>query len=201
MKRSLLVLTGATLAVVVMGNTTLSQDKDKKSDKPLFDPAAMAKYSEPGPQHKQLEPLVGSWTYKGKMWFDPSQPAMEFTGTCERKWVLGGRFVQETYQGDEKERPFAGLGFTGYDLTKKKFTTAFMDNMSTTIMTNTGTVDASGKVFTFSGEHFCPLTESTFKNRDVLTIDGPDKHHLEMYRLMPDGKEMKMFEMHLTRKK
>jgi hypothetical protein len=185
--------------VALAGGAAVSQDK--KADKPAFDPAVLAKYSEPGPHHKQLEPLVGVWNYKAKIWFTPGQPPMEASGTCERKWILGGRFVQESFHGDEKERPFAGLGFAGYDNVKKKFTTTFLDNMSTSIMTNTGDVDPSGKVFTFSGEHFCPVEGKMFKNRDVLTIESPDKQRVEMFRLMPDGKEMKMFEMHLLRTK
>src|SRR5262249_106169 len=132
-----------------------SQDKDKKKpDGAPPDLEAYLKFAEPGPQHKLLEPLVGNWNYRVKLWMDPSKPPMESTGTCERKWIMGNRYLEENIKGDEKERPFAGLGFTGYDNGLKKYVSAWMDNMGTGIMTSTGSVDATGKVFTYHSENF-----------------------------------------------
>jgi hypothetical protein len=198
MKRSLtwgVALLGAVLASA----SAFSQDKDAK--KPELDLEAYAKLSQPGPQHKLLEPLVGSWTYKVKLYMDPSQPPMESTGTCERKWIMGGRYVQENYQGDEKVNPFAGQGLVGYDLQQKKYTAAWVDNMSSAIMTSTGTADAAGKTFTYTGECDCPLMKVKFKTRDVLTVESPDRHHSVAFRTGPDGKEMKAMEISFTRVK
>src|SRR5262245_60310166 len=57
---------------------------------------ALAEAGKPGPEHKKLQPLVGQWTFTMKFWTDPSQPPAEFSGTIERKWIMDGRFIQET---------------------------------------------------------------------------------------------------------
>jgi hypothetical protein len=61
--------------------------------------AAMAAASQPGPEHARLRPLEGSWTFTSKFWMDPSQPPLETKGTIERRWVLGGRFLEERIEG------------------------------------------------------------------------------------------------------
>lgn len=205
MTRSQLLLgIGLAAALLCAAGTSHSQDKDKPKkpdDKPTFDLEAYAKFAAPGPQHKLLEPLVGSWTYKIKIYMDPSKPPIESSGRCQRKWILGGRFVQEDIVGDSKEQPFTGMGFTGYDNQQKKYTAAWLDSMGTSIVTSTGTVDAGGKIFTFTGEHFDPVMNKKLKNRDVLTIESGDRHNAVMYRVMPDGKEFKAMELTLTRAK
>src|SRR5262245_9642706 len=57
---------------------------------------ALAEAGQPGPEHKKLQPLVGQWTFTMKFWTDPSQPPAELKGTIERKWIMDGRFIQET---------------------------------------------------------------------------------------------------------
>ena len=47
-----------------------------------------------------------------------------------------------------RRRPFQGLGFTGYDNHPKKYVGVWIDNMTTSIMTSSGTFDAGGKTFT-----------------------------------------------------
>ena len=66
---------------------------DDKKNQEAFE--AMIKAAAPGPFHKKLEPMNGSWTWKSKLWHDPSKPPMEGAGTAERKWILDGRFLQD----------------------------------------------------------------------------------------------------------
>jgi hypothetical protein len=61
---------------------------------------AIAEAGKPGAEHKKLEPLVGQWTFTLKFWTDASQPPAELKGTIERKWIMDGRFVQETARGE-----------------------------------------------------------------------------------------------------
>jgi hypothetical protein len=189
-----------TLALALLAVVPASS-QDKKAEGQPLDLEAYLKLAEPGPQHKLLEPLVGTWTYKAKLWMDPSKPPTESTGTCERKWILGNRYLEEHIKGDEKDRPFAGRGLIGYDNGQKKYVTAWVDNMGSGIMTSTGTADSTGKVFTYHSESFDPVMKKMVKGRDVLTIESADRHRMEAYRVLPDGKEMKVLELTVTRAK
>src|SRR5262245_33025417 len=60
---------------------------------------ALAEAGKPGAEHKKLQPFVGQWTFTMKLWTDPSQPPAELKGTIDRKWIMEGRFIQETARG------------------------------------------------------------------------------------------------------
>ena len=197
MKRStflsqLLVLT-ACAAVVLAA--------DKAVDKKKLFEEYMQKFGPPGPEHKFLEPLVGNWQAKVKMWMDPSQPPQTGDGTLTRKAILGGRFIQEEYNGKMGEHPFQGVGTMGYDRAKKKYVSTWMDSMSTAIHMSKGTYDESAKTWTFTNEEDCPITGERVKMRDVLRIVGPDEQQMTMYRQMGGEKEEKMMEITFTRQK
>ena len=76
---------------------------------------ALAEAGKPTAEHKKLEPFVGQWTFTMKFWTDPSQPPAELKGTIERKWIMDGRFVQETARGTcaQSGKSFEGLGLVG----------------------------------------------------------------------------------------
>src|SRR5262249_19692746 len=150
--------------------SALSDDQAKKGDagKANAEMEAYMKAGTPGPQHKRLDAMAGSWTYKLKMWMDPNQKTpMESHGTAERKWILGGRFLQEDVhdKGEMFGQPFTGFGITGYDNMQKKYTAMWIDSMTTSIITSLGTADASGNVITFRSEQLDPLTGKPFKSR------------------------------------
>jgi len=173
---------------------------DDKKDSDAFE--AMRKSATPGPFHKKLEPLVGSWTWTSKFWFDPSKSPKEGTGTSERKWILGNRFVAEDVASKEVfGGPFQGFGLMGYDNIQKKYVTVWTDSLTTAISNSIGTVDESGKLFTFHNEVSDPLSGQKIKGRDVVKIIDDNKHTMEMYKVGPDGKEVKAMEITFTRKK
>jgi hypothetical protein len=163
---------------------------------------AVAEVGSPGPEHAKLEPLVGNWTYSGKFWMDPSKPPMECSGTIERKWTLGGRFVEEKWSGKglDGKSDFEGLGLVGYDNGRKIYTSTWACNMGTGICTGTGGCDAAGKQFTFESESYCPIQKKMVKGRDVLRIESKDKIAAESY-MMAGDKEVKIMELVAVRKK
>ncbi len=187
---------------VLVGSPAWSQDQAKKGDsKANAEMEAYMKAGTPGPQHKQLDALAGSWTYTMKMWMDPNQKTpTESSGTGERRWILGGRFLQEDYHGQFFGQPFTGFGITGYDNIQKKFTAMWIDSMTTAIATSLGTADASGNVITFLSEQLDPATAKPIKGRDVVRIADNNHHSMEMFKVGPDGKEFKVMELQFTRK-
>lgn len=204
MKRQILLVGVALTAVLAVGNIRVLSKDAKKPAKPIKPEdafAAMMKAGSPGPQHKVLDVLAGSWKTKVKFWLDPRQEPQESAGTMKRVWVLGGRFLKEDFQGKAADQVFSGLGLVGYDNLKKQYTAAWADSMSTAITTMHGTYDSAKKTFTFTSEGLDPYTGVKMKNRDVLHILSPDHHLQEMYKSAPKGKEYKVLEIDYTRKK
>jgi len=156
--------------------------------------------STPGKEHEALKPLIGSWTCAVKLWMVPGTPPQESTGTMERKWILGGRYLQEDYKGTAMGMPFEGMGLLGYDKAQKRYESSWMDTMSTTTMKMTGSADASGKTFTFTGENFDCMEGKPVKSRSTMEIVNNDKQVMKMFAPGPDGKEFLTFEMVVTRK-
>ena len=155
----------------------------------------------PGEAHKKLEPMVGSFTVVTKMWMDPAKPSEESTGTSESKWVLGGRFVEQRVEGTAMGQPFSGIGYTGYDNYKKKYVGSWTDTMGTMIMISTGTVDASGKKFTFWSTVDDVVMKKPAKVKEIVTVVDGDHHTYEQWSSAPDGKMFKSLEVQYTRKK
>lgn len=190
------------LALVVAGiansDDKPGQKKNNAGDKDAM-MAAMMKAATPGPEHKRLDALAGNWTYTMKAWMEPGQPPIESKGTEVRKWILGGRFQTQEVTGDFMGMPFSGYALYGYDNLKKKYMSVWMDSFGTAFSISEGTVDPSGKVFTFVHEDIDPTSGEKARTKDVIRIVGPDKYDLDSWRLLPDGKESKMMEIRCTR--
>jgi len=82
------------LAVFVSLATTSAQEKPpvgttgmSAEEKAMMD--AMVKAATPGANHEMLGSLTGEWTFKNKMWMNPSAAPMESTGTASYSMLLG----------------------------------------------------------------------------------------------------------------
>jgi hypothetical protein len=183
----------------------LADDTKKAADKPPMDEKAamemMTKLATPGAGHKKLDAFVGSWTAKSTMWMDPSKPPATSEGTSELKWVLGGRFLEQRFEGKFMDAPFSGLGYTGYDNYKKTYVSTWMDTLGTLTLYMTGNFDKAGKVLTSTGKMADPTTGKTVTYTTKITLAGADEMVWEMWNPGPDGKEYKSVEVRYTRKK
>jgi hypothetical protein len=159
--------------------------------------------SAPGPEHKVLEQLVGTYTAKLKTYPEPGKPPEESAGVMERKLILGGRYLQEIFDGKMGSEAFTGLGILGFDRVKKKYVFSWVDSLSTGFMTSEGTYDADKKTFTHLLEDVDPNNGKKMKGRDVLRLDSADQQTFEINRQALDegAKEFKVLEIVYTRKK
>jgi hypothetical protein len=178
-------------------------DSKKKGDAPTKEQAmeAMLKYATPGPEHKRLDDLAGTFTYTMKAWMEPGQPPNESTGTSESKWILGGRYLSQDVTGNFAGMPFYGHGLIGYDNAQKKYISVWVDSFGTGVSHGVGTADAGGKVITYFREDFDPFAGQRVKSKDVVRIVDKDHHEMDMFKILPDGKELKVMELRYTRKK
>jgi hypothetical protein len=165
---------------------------------------AMIKAGTPGEKHKQLEPLVGKWSYEIKCWMEPGGEPWAGKGKAETKWILGGRWLEQRVEGEgfEEGTTFHGIGYQGYDNIRGDYVSTWIDDHGTGMMTSYGSFDPAGKVLSFNGHMACMMTgEKERKYRTVVKIESRDKHVFEMHGYGPDGKEMKIMEIVYTRAK
>jgi hypothetical protein len=168
--------------------------------------AEMQKWMEigtPGPEHKRLEPLVGRWNVATKFWMQgPDKPPEESTAVATYGWILDGRYLKQDVQGEMsmggQKMPFTGLGYTGYDKTRKKYVGTWMDSMSTMIMTSDGDFDQATNTFNFAGSYTDP-DGKTVQSRETLKLESADRIVYTMYHTEPGGQEAKMGEIIYTR--
>lgn len=161
---------------------------------------AMAKAASPGPEHKKLEEMVGTWDTTMTSWMAPGGPPMVSKGTTTNRWILGGRYLEQKVASEYMGQPFSGLGYTGYDNVKKQYFGTWMDNFGTGVMTSTGKMDSPSS-WTFSGTYTDPMTGKDSRFEEKVKVVDKDHHVFEMYGPGPDGKMFKMMEAKYTRKK
>jgi len=185
------------------------QDAPKKDGKPSEAEmmAMMTELAKPSENHKLMEGLVGTWSYKVKWWMSPEAAPSESTGTSVGRAVMGGRYFISDHTGkmempgpDGKmmEMEFKGMAVEGYDNVKKKFVSTWIDNMGTGIMNLEGTYDADAKTFTYNGEYE-PMPGMKTRMREVIKVT--DKNH-RTFEFFEDrgGKEVRTMEINYTRK-
>lgn len=192
------------LACLALAAAAVASADDKPAS-PAPDQKAMmeawAKFATPGPGHKALEPLVGTWNAKITTWMAPGAAPIVSEGVSENSWVLGGRYLQQKNEGSFMGQPYSGLGYTAYDNYKKQYLATWMDNMGTSILSMAGTADGAGKIVTLEGkmDDFIGGRELTVKS--TLKIVDDDHNTYEMWSPGPDGKPYKMMEIEYSRKK
>ncbi len=192
------------LAAAALGTTfLLAEDKpDSKAAGPKAEEMKqkMEVAGKPGAAHKALEPLVGEWTAEVHCWSAPGGSRMVTTGTATTKWVLDGRFLHEDFTAEFFGKPLHGMSLMGYDNTKKMFTSVWVDDMSTAIITSEGQAAEDSKIITLEGKFHCPETgRKDTPMKQVFRIISNDKHIFEMHD-MSKGENSKTMELTYTRK-
>jgi len=195
---TLLVLT-LLVASLAIADTPKAADKAAQQ-KAAMD--AMMRAATPGDAHKKLNAMVGTFDAKIKMWMEPGAPPMESTGKAVNEWVLGGRYVQQRFDGTFMGQPFSGIGYTGYDNVRHMYVGTWMDSMSTSMMNSSGgDPDPSAKNWRFSASSIDPVSGESVNIDERMTLLDNDHQVFEMYGPGPDGSNFKMMEITYTRKK
>lgn len=156
----------------------------------------------PGPEHELLKPFEGTFQAEVKMWMGPGEPAVS-TGTMVNSWKLGGMYLHQDYVGDATDGPFpsfAGQGFWGFNSNSKMYEGFWIDNASSMMQNESGSVDQSGKVWTMTSKMPCAQTGQLMTKKSVITLLDNDNNKLEMYFTGDDGNESKAMEINYRRK-
>ncbi len=155
-------------------------------------------------EHELLNPFEGTFSTVVKLWMGPGEP-MTSTGTMVNDWVLGGRYLRQTFIGDPIEvegsfGAFEGIGFWGYSGTSGEYQGYWIDNASTWMQMETGSVDDSGKVWVMHSSFPNPADGKPMDKRTVITLQDNDRHLMESFFTVQGGEEVKSMEISYTRK-
>ncbi len=190
-----------TLACAFACAASLSAQTAKDAEKEKAMMEAWQKAATPTESHKRLEAMVGTFDAKVRSTIDPAQPAQESVATSVNSWVLGGRYVEQQFEGEFMGEPWRGIGYTGYDNIQKKFVSVWMDTAGTGMMFLTSAPDKSGKTISGSARIWDPLSEKPLPVESKIVITDADHHTFELWGKAPNGALMKLMEIQYTRKK
>ena len=137
-----------------------------------------------------LEPLVGQFRCQITMWMAPGTEPMQSVGTSTHRWILGGRFVEQIYNGTFMGQPFEGQGMTGYDKVRDAYVGMWVDNFGTVMMdVSEGQASEDGKSIEFRRTFLDMVDGSDREMREVLTFLDDGTMTLDMYGPDNDGNE------------
>jgi hypothetical protein len=158
-------------------------------------------YSTPGEEHQRMAAREGKWMESITSWASIDAEPVTVEGTCVISMVMGGRYQESRHTADINGMPFEGLGYTGYDNITRKYSSIWMDNMSTGMMFTTGGPDPNTKALTLvlSGQMTDPRTSKPVAVREVHTMPSDNEYKIEMFTVNADGKEFKSMEILMTK--
>ena len=193
--------TSLTSPAVSAPATTAASPNEAEMMKQMME---LAKLNE---NHKLLADLAGSWSTSVKM-MEPGKEPTVSKGSVTYKSIMNGRYFVGDHSGSMKmpgadgkmkDFTFKGMSVDGYDNVKQKFTSSWMDNMGTGIMTMEGTYDPATKTFTYNGEmEMVPGMKTPV--RSVVKVTDKNHRTFEWYENR-GGQDMKTLEINYTRKK
>ncbi|MBP7146421.1 MAG: DUF1579 domain-containing protein [Acidobacteria bacterium] len=187
----------AVLATVAFVTPGLAEEQqmtpEQKAEMELY-----MKAGTPGPQHKELAAMAGTYDLKIKGWHEAGAPPTEDTGTATRTMILDGRVMVEEVQAMMMGMQYNGRGMTGFDNVTGKYWSTWTDSMSTGLMVSEGTCDA--QTCTFKGTWNDPVKKGPVTSRMTMRWPTPTTEVFELYGPGKDGKEMKMMEIIYTKK-
>jgi hypothetical protein len=207
--RSCLAITLAcALPIAVAAEPGMQAEPDRQAQAPAMSAEQQAmmdawtKAGTPGAEHARLaEHFVGTWNVAMTFWMDPDAPPMTESGTATTTAMFGGRQLRQDFKGTFMGAPFEGTGMSGYDNVRKRYTSSWADNMSTSTMLTYGDYDAATNTYTFKGEMADPMKAGAMiPVRETVQVIDADHHVMEMFE-PKDGKEVRTMRLEYTRVK
>lgn len=158
-------------------------------------------YMTPGDVHKMMAKWDGTWNGEVTMWMYPGAPEQKSKSTAVNKMVMNGLYQQSTHTGNMMGMPFNGVSTTAYDIHHKEFISTWIDNMGSGIMVLKGPWDEATKTINLKGKMTDPGTKEDVDVRETFKIIDDNTQQMEMFVMMPGGKEFNTMNIRFTRKK
>jgi hypothetical protein len=155
----------------------------------------------PGEGQKRLEPMIGTFDVRIRIWVDPSKPPVESQATSVSVWVLGHRYIQTMLSGHTLGEPFNGIGYIGYDNVGKTYQVTWMDDASTAMTLYQGAFAGAGKVARLKASVPNAVTGKPTPVEMRMTLADNGNHVTELWGQGLGGKVFKMMELQNTKAK
>ncbi len=150
--------------------------------------ASLAQQGKPGPEHKNLAPLVGEFDFEVRMNVAPGVPPIVAKGSNKADWVLGERFVASvTEPAADEELKVGSISYFGYDKRTKKYFWFGMDSTDTYSVYAEGDYDAATRTFTLYGENLEEQLGGKAKFKNVLTINDDGGRTMKIMVQAPEA--------------
>ena len=147
---------------------------------------AWVELAKPGEHHAHLDPFVGRWRGRIKMWMAPGAPVMEHESTAEAKWILDGRYLEWLHTGTFDGTPFEGRGIDGFNNGMDRYESVWVDNFGTLVLFYTGSCEGDGRLRTLTTTFAGPAAGATVSQRVVYTWTGEDAFTYESFMTQGD---------------
>lgn len=154
----------------------------------------------PGPEHAVFKMDEGTWDAVVEMAPAPGAPVQKSKGVEVNTVGCGGLCLISDFKGDMMGMPFHGHGVSAWDPSKKKYIGSWTDSMSSGLGVGESTYDPAKKMATGTMEG-PDATGKVTKSRSTVEYTTPTARVMRMYAPGPDGKEMEMFKITLTKRK
>ena len=154
----------------------------------------------PTAEHAALALSEGTWDATVEISMGPpGTPPQTSKGVEVNRMCCGGLWMISEFKSDPGSAPFEGYGLTGYEPSKKKYITTWVDSDLTTPMTSEGTYDAAKRTLTMRGS--MTSRGKTLQWRNVEVWKDDDTRQYTMYQRGPDGKESPSMSITYRRRK
>ncbi len=137
-------------------------------------PVGAQEMPKPGPEHKMLREMEGTWESTMKF------GGMESKGTVTYKMELGGLWLAGSMKSEMFGQKFSGKSLDSYDAEKKKFVSVWVDSMSTAPVVMEGTYDKEKKTMSMAGEG-PGMGGKTTKYKSITKMLDADTQEFTMY--------------------
>lgn len=166
---------------LLFGSSTFAQEQDPEG---MMN--AWMESIKPGEAHAFLAKMEGKWTYTNSFWMAPGTEPQVSQGKCERKMIMGGRYLLDETSGVSFGMPMEGLQILGYDNNTEQFVSSWIDNMGTGILNGAGGwMEANASIDLRSTYHE-PMSNMDYVIRQVTKMT--DKNHFVFeYYMQPEG--------------
>lgn len=167
------------------------------SEKPQDASQDMPETLRRGPEHELLQKYAGDWDTVANMIGPGGEEKTK--GSMVRK-KIGTFHVQDLYTGEMMGMPFTGGGVLGYCKVKKEFFSTWVDSMTPSPVTMTGSYDEKAKEIKMKGTCF-GQSGGLEPCRSVTKFIDDDHFTFTLWATGPDKKEFKCGTIEYTRRK
>ena len=156
--------------------------------------------AQPTPHHKLLSKDAGTWDASIKMWTPGSNTEPMVSKGVETNTMLGGFWLVTEFKGEFGGQTFEGRGQLGYDTSKGKYVSTWIDTMGTEIMIMEGDFDEKTSTLTLTGKG--SHEGKPYEGKEVTEHKGDDTRVFTMFMKSAETKDelVKVMEITYTRR-